>query len=542
MKIIFLVSFLYTLIFANATQVIVGTFSVEKNALETKKDVTEFIASNVGFSDYLQKHTINVTLKKIGVYYVVALEPMNDYSTLYWVLKRIKEKYDDSYVLKIYKDIQTQELIDNVDEKVDINNTLLFEKTKKVENNTSVEEEKAAVVEQKMQALTQSDEKDSSQNEVNESKVEKEVTSKEVKQVVLQQKERSLVEEYLTEILALVAILAVIVIYIVVKRKGAQPEQNKETETLQTIEVIDDEYDKVYEDEQNTPEESVEDFTGQDLMIEKEQPQEESKEAESPEKDLSRRKREVQPHGKIIKEDFSEFAGENIIVAEDNLINQKVIGGLLSESGINIIFANDGQEVLDKLKSGIDVSMILMDAHMPNIDGFEATRIIRNDEKLQHIPIVALSGDVAADDVRKMMESGMDDHLEKPLRMDPLYDAIYAFTAEQEEEKEFDVKKGLEICGGDKGFYHEILNEFVTTYADSDERIRNFLDASQKKEADQFLLDITGITANIGAENLNKIAQNLKLTILKDEYEYIPFLEEYSKHLNNLIKQIKEHI
>lgn len=173
-------------------------------------------------------------------------------------------------------------------------------------------------------------------------------------------------------------------------------------------------------------------------------------------------KRSVPPHEKITKQNFSEFAGERILVAEDNLINQKVLLGLLAGSGIELVLANDGQEALDILENDTNFLMILMDAHMPRVDGFEATRIIRANPQYDHILVVALSGDTASDDIHKMKSAGMSEHLEKPLRMEALYKIFYAYTGNSAKKvnvtefkitKNLDTKIGLETCGDDEGFY-----------------------------------------------------------------------------------------
>lgn len=235
-------------------------------------------------------------------------------------------------------------------------------------------------------------------------------------------------------------------------------------------------------------------------------------------------KRDVPPHGKITKENFKEFDGQRILLAEDNLINQKVILGLLADSGIDVVVANDGQEALNILQNDTDFTVILMDAHMPNIDGFEATRRIRENPDYNHIVVVALSGDTASDDIRKMTEAGMSEHLEKPLKMDALYDILYAYNVEKDKEasedsadtirvistKELDGEKGLDICGGDETFYHEILSEFLQTYNNSDETLIAMLEAGELKKADKLLLDIVGVSANIGAQKLHNVATQIK--------------------------------
>jgi CheY-like chemotaxis protein len=263
-------------------------------------------------------------------------------------------------------------------------------------------------------------------------------------------------------------------------------------------------------------------------------------------------KRAVPEHVTITKQNFSEFAGERILVAEDNIINQKVLLGLLAGSGIELVIANDGQEALEILENDTNFVMILMDAHMPRVDGFEATRIIRANSKYDHILVVALSGDTASDDIQKMKDAGMSEQLAKPLRMESLYKIIYAYTGkethtdETEEPvttKNLNITKGLLTCGGDEDFYREILSEFVTDYGNSSDTLGAFLRSNNIHGADAYLLDIIGVAENIGAHPLGDIASNMKLA-LSDTHEqsYFSLFDQYKVHFNGLLQDIKAYL
>ncbi len=287
-----------------------------------------------------------------------------------------------------------------------------------------------------------------------------------------------------------------------------------------------------------------------------EAPQEQIEEV-APQRTIKRR--DVPKHDKITKQNFSEFSGERVLVAEDNLINQKVLMGLLAGSGIDIVIANDGQEALDILENDTNFLMVLMDAHMPRVDGFEATRIIRANPKYDHILVVALSGDTAADDIKKMRDAGMAEQLEKPLRMDALYDILYAYTgmndaptADESTQKEdfvevvmtknLDGDKGLETCGGDIAFYHEILDEFIQDYDNSNRKLENLLENGELEHAGRVLLDIIGITANIGAKPLHDVSSMIKSSLSDTEGKsYLNFIPAYQTHLKNLIADIKAY-
>ncbi len=369
-----------------------------------------------------------------------------------------------------------------------------------------------------------------------------------------------MLQEYIYEIIALIVILTLIVIYFLT-RKFKQDEENSmhkhtpkvspnitETQSIPVEENI-----KVKDDEISKYKEEAFKFSGSEegsFGSIKNNPFEEIEE-ETPKRN-KRSKIDVPPHGKILKDNFKEFKGVKLLVAEDNMINQKVISGLLSGSGVEITMADDGQIALDILEENSDFDMILMDAHMPKVDGFEATRRIRANTNYEHIVVVALSGDIAPDDIRKMSDAGMEEHLEKPLRMDSFYDILYAYTKGNLIESEFievvmtkelNGDKGLQVCGGDDIFYKEILNEFTLTYTDATQMLTKLLDEKKIDLADAMLLDFIGITANIGAENIRDIALDLKETIKDlEEKSYITLLEDFEQHLEVLLKDIRRYL
>jgi CheY-like chemotaxis protein/HPt (histidine-containing phosphotransfer) domain-containing protein len=116
----------------------------------------------------------------------------------------------------------------------------------------------------------------------------------------------------------------------------------------------------------------------------------------------------------------------NILLVEDNLINQQVALGILQIQGYNVTVVNNGREALDAHSQG-DFDLILMDCHMPEMDGFEATREIRGRERTftgKRVPIVALTANAMAQDREECLNAGMDDHLSKPFSMQTLQDML----------------------------------------------------------------------------------------------------------------------
>ena len=110
-----------------------------------------------------------------------------------------------------------------------------------------------------------------------------------------------------------------------------------------------------------------------------------------------------------------------VLLAEDNMFNQKIATAMLKKLGLTTDIASNGMEVLDKI-SGTNYDMILMDCQMPKMDGYEATAKIRTDEKIkgQHIPIVAMTAHSSQEDRESCFKSGMDDYIAKPFKIDDL--------------------------------------------------------------------------------------------------------------------------
>lgn len=113
----------------------------------------------------------------------------------------------------------------------------------------------------------------------------------------------------------------------------------------------------------------------------------------------------------------------SILLVEDNKLNQAVVKYTLKRFGYDIDVANNGLEAIEKFKNG-NYDFILMDIMMPEMDGIEATKIIRSLEKHEHIPIIALTADIMVSNEDKCMENGMDGHLTKPFEIDNLFKVL----------------------------------------------------------------------------------------------------------------------
>jgi CheY-like chemotaxis protein len=116
--------------------------------------------------------------------------------------------------------------------------------------------------------------------------------------------------------------------------------------------------------------------------------------------------------------------GTKILLAEDNQVNQLIIRELLGEEGADLLIANDGREAVALLQANPDVKLVLMDCQMPVMDGFAATRAIRADARHAHLPILALTANLFAEDLRACIACGMSAHIAKPFNIDELYTVL----------------------------------------------------------------------------------------------------------------------
>ncbi|MDL2232912.1 response regulator, partial [Ruminococcaceae bacterium OttesenSCG-928-L11] len=121
--------------------------------------------------------------------------------------------------------------------------------------------------------------------------------------------------------------------------------------------------------------------------------------------------------------DEKRFSGKRILIAEDIAINREIILALLEPTGMVIDFAENGQMAYELFcEKASAYSMIFMDIHMPEVDGYEATRMIRmlDNPHAKTVPIIAMTADVFREDIDKCLVAGMNDHVGKPLNPDDI--------------------------------------------------------------------------------------------------------------------------
>ncbi len=237
--------------------------------------------------------------------------------------------------------------------------------------------------------------------------------------------------------------------------------------------------------------------------------------------------------------------GSNILLVEDDLINQEIFVGLLEKSLIHIDIANNGVEAVSMVQNNLNkYELIFMDVNMPIMDGYQATKHIRDLDTT--VPIVALTANAMNQDVQDAQSAGMNEHLSKPIIVEKLYEILlkyiskkYNFTDMEVENRNqdkiviprfmnIDTEIGLKRLDLNKKLYLEILNKFYNKYKDFE------IDISDNKNFKLQVHTLKGLSANIGACSLHKSMCEV------EENQNIDLVPEIYIELQKVLSELKD--
>jgi two-component system sensor histidine kinase/response regulator len=209
-----------------------------------------------------------------------------------------------------------------------------------------------------------------------------------------------------------------------------------------------------------------------------------------------------------------------VLLAEDNEINQLIAVELLESAGASVDVASNGREAVDKLAQGSAYDVVLMDLQMPVMGGHEATRLIRADPRFADLPIVAMTAHAMVEERQRCFDSGMNDHLTKPIDPGELFRTLARYglcrgaeaaVAAPQTDPLFavpglDVAAGLRRAGGKMGFYRKLLRQFLDSQSGAVKDIGLALAAANFLLAARLAHTLKGVAGNIGAMPLSQIA------------------------------------
>ena len=275
------------------------------------------------------------------------------------------------------------------------------------------------------------------------------------------------------------------------------------------------------------------------------------------------------------KRDYSRLSGLNILVAEDNRVNQEITVEILKSVGITARVAEDGKEAVNAVfKESFDA--VLMDIQMPNMDGYEATRKIRESKKFQSLPIIAMTASVLMSDEKKCQEAGMNGFVPKPIRQDKLFTTLCQFVSSDKEPKLTDasskitsrsssddlqslpidltieelpglnVRQALQDLKIDYEIYKKILLRFLNNNIQTMDQMRSCVNQKKWPRLVSFAHNIKGSSGNIGAlfvkdaaHNIERFCRDIK-TEDADITQLNRQLDAFEKQLNTVLSSIKK--
>ena len=231
----------------------------------------------------------------------------------------------------------------------------------------------------------------------------------------------------------------------------------------------------------------------------------------------------------------------NILVAEDNFINQKLIRQILVRYGVNVELANNGLEAFEKRKSE-NYDLILMDIQMPVMDGVEATHEIINyeiEEELKHTPIVALTANALNGDRERFISEGLDEYIAKPIETNELLFILKKFLKVKDGIEEITAEETIES----KSKTTQKVNSKTPMITSTSDGVLLLLDEEESEE----LISITDIQEKkikekkpekrtiliakknpLEAQILSKVISNMGYDI-----EIVEYIEELGNYINN---------
>ena len=222
------------------------------------------------------------------------------------------------------------------------------------------------------------------------------------------------------------------------------------------------------------------------------------------------------------------WAGVQVLLVEDNAINQKVLQEMLAGVGIFVTLANHGQEALDAVQAKA-FDLVFMDVQMPVMDGYKATRKMREMDRLKGLPIVAMTAHAMAGDRENCLASGMSDYVSKPVDAHQVFAVLLKWLKPHERQEQddtplagatsgaagdllpedvpgIDVAEGLQRLFGNRNLLKALILRFGADHGDADRRARAILAVGDPEGAAQVVHAVGEAARLIAAVRLHGLS------------------------------------
>ncbi len=233
--------------------------------------------------------------------------------------------------------------------------------------------------------------------------------------------------------------------------------------------------------------------------------------------------------------------GMRLLVVEDNIINQQVAQEMLTNEGASIDLAENGQLGVEAVHRAIACGQcydaVLMDIQMPIMDGYTATRVLRQDAALAKLPIIAMTANAMASDREACLAAGMDAHIGKPFKLSELVELLQSLarpanrlsmmestaasrlsTSQPPEPglprlDAVDLAGALDRLGGNSALYARVLHSYLNDIADQPDLLDKAIGTADWPAAQRILHTLKGLSATVGASYMAAVARKAELTI-----------------------------
>jgi PAS domain S-box-containing protein len=278
----------------------------------------------------------------------------------------------------------------------------------------------------------------------------------------------------------------------------------------------------------------------------------------SPEVHYEEKVEDLKTAGKAPTVEEARALGTLILVAEDNVTNRDVIGRQLKLLGYACEMAEDGKLALEAWRDN-DYGILLTDCHMPNMDGFELTDAIRNDEQTsnERAPIIAITANALEGEAERCLAAGMDDYMSKPIDMKELREKLYKWMPQPNEtvvtaadvdtsktpaekvDGPIDKNALQALFGDDEDLCKEILREFISPSKNIIEEFKIGLDQRSAEAVKQAAHKLKSSAASVGAIELAELCNKLEQAGKTDNWEII---DAEAPNLQPLMLEVENYI
>jgi PAS domain S-box-containing protein len=229
-----------------------------------------------------------------------------------------------------------------------------------------------------------------------------------------------------------------------------------------------------------------------------------------------------------------------LLVAEDNALNREVISDILTRSGAEVVLVNNGLAAVNALRTASALraphalfDAVLMDIQMPVMDGYTATRIIREELGLVDLPIIAVTAFARQQDREKSRAAGMVGHIVKPLNVEELLDLVAggrrgapvpaaSLSPHANTLPDLDVSAAMESFGGDTTRYKELLRKFMAQHGRDTENAQDCFNARDTQGAANLLHGLSGIAKLLQANALGNLARDVENALTDGDIATLP--------------------